>query len=116
MADFTWSDPDDVAGWGSSSRGCGSIFGKRAVVEFCQLNGLELIARAHQVMMEGYQYHFDGDQLLTIWSAPNYMYRVSNRAAVLKLSADRDRDLVIFEAVPETERRPPGGSVARYFV
>lgn len=33
-----------------------------------------MIARAHQLVLAGYEYLFD-KQLLTVWSAPNYGYK-----------------------------------------
>ena len=42
-------------------RGAGWIFGADVAKEFNEINGLELVCRAHQVAMDGYQYFFDGE-------------------------------------------------------
>jgi serine/threonine-protein phosphatase 2A catalytic subunit len=52
MCDLLWSDPDERSGWGVSPRGAGYIFGKDISQNFNQVNGLNLIARAHQLVME----------------------------------------------------------------
>jgi len=69
--DLMWSDPEDVETWELSPRGAGYLFGARVTREFNHLNGLDLIARAHQLVQDGYKYHFPEKSLITIWSAPN---------------------------------------------
>ena len=74
MCDLLWSDPEDVAGWGLSPRGAGYVFGGDVAAAFCGANGVTRVARAHQLVMEGYRWMFGG-RLVTVWSAPNYCYR-----------------------------------------
>ncbi|CAM9121481.1 unnamed protein product [Pylaiella littoralis] len=84
MCDLVWSDPDDRCGWGISPRGAGYTFGQDITEQFNHTNGLMFIARAHQLVMEGYQWtHNQG--VCTIFSAPNYCYRCGNQAAIMEV-------------------------------
>lgn len=91
FCDLVWSDPEERltnCPWQISPRGAGYLFGARVTDEFAHVNNLDLIARAHQLVMEGKQYHFPNKNLVTVWSAPNYCYRCGNVAAILTIGED----------------------------
>ncbi|OWK49747.1 Serine/threonine-protein phosphatase 4 catalytic subunit, partial [Lonchura striata] len=81
MCDLLWSDPEDTTGWGVSPRGAGYLFGSDVVAQFNAANEVAMICRAHQLVMEGYKWHF-GETVLTVWSAPNYCYRYANHMLI----------------------------------
>ena len=58
FCDLVWSDPDNIDTWAVSPRGAGWLFGSKVSREFNHINNLQLIARAHQLVMEGFRYHF----------------------------------------------------------
>jgi serine/threonine-protein phosphatase 4 catalytic subunit len=65
----------EIDDWESNPRGAGVIFGVKQVDKFLKDNNIDNIVRAHQLIMEGYKLHFDS-KVITIWSAPNYCYRL----------------------------------------
>ena len=107
MCDLLWSDPDqDLKGFGISPRGAGYLFGEDVVTTFEDLNKINLIARAHQLVMEGYKLMFDG-KLVTIWSAPNYCYRCGNQASIVKFDENLKKEAIFFSAASVEDRRVP---------
>lgn len=101
MCDLLWSDPDVCNGWGASPRGAGYTFGPDRTHSFNEVNGTKCILRAHQLMMEGHQYHHD-NSCVTIFSAPNYCYRCNNLASVINIENDR-KDVLCFDQAEKTE-------------
>eukprot|EP00579_Thalassiosira_antarctica_P005693 CAMPEP_0201883004 /NCGR_PEP_ID=MMETSP0902-20130614/15090_1 /ASSEMBLY_ACC=CAM_ASM_000551 /TAXON_ID=420261 /ORGANISM="Thalassiosira antarctica, Strain CCMP982" /LENGTH=318 /DNA_ID=CAMNT_0048411701 /DNA_START=87 /DNA_END=1043 /DNA_ORIENTATION=+ len=87
MCDLVWSDPDDRCGWGISPRGAGYTFGQDITEQFTHINNLHFIARAHQLVMEGYQWQHNRT-VVTVFSAPNYCYRCGNQAAIMEVDDD----------------------------
>lgn len=99
MCDLLWSDPDEITGWGRSPRGAGFTFGKNISEEFNRSNNLTMIARAHQLVNEGYNPNHDSN-VVTIFSAPNYCYRCGNLAAILELDEHMNQTFLQFESAP----------------
>ncbi|KAA8908324.1 Metallo-dependent phosphatase-like protein [Sphaerosporella brunnea] len=112
FCDLVWSDPEEVETWNVSPRGAGWLFGDKVATEFNHVNGLSLIARAHQL------YHFQNNDVVTVWSAPNYCYRCGNVASIMKLDEDLSPRFIIFQAVPDDQRMVPQGRTGRseYFL
>ena len=44
------------------------------------------------------------EQLVTVWSAPNYCYRCGNMASILTIKEDGSRNFTVYEAAEENER------------
>ena len=102
FCDLMWSDPEDqIEAWAMSPRGAGWLFGSKVTTEFNHINGIDLIARAHQLVQQGYQYHFKEKNLVTVWSAPNYCYRCGNDAAILTINENQQRRFDIFRELKD---------------
>lgn len=116
MCDLMWSDPDEINGWCLSPRGAGYLFGGDIVDKWNRTNSISLIARAHQLVMEGYKEMFN-DGLVTVWSAPNYCYRCGNDGAIMKLDTHLNQTYEKFkEASQEVRGVPAKQPIAEYFL
>jgi serine/threonine-protein phosphatase PP1 catalytic subunit len=87
LCDMLWSDPDpDVDDWDANDRGTSYVFGVNPVRRFLDRFQYDLICRAHQAVLPGYDFPFEDDQgLVTIFSAPNYCYEYQNKGAMLQV-------------------------------
>jgi serine/threonine-protein phosphatase 2A catalytic subunit len=102
MCDLLWSDPDDRCGWGISPRGAGYTFGQDISEQFNHTNNLKLIARAHQLVMNGYNWSQERN-VVTIFSAPNYCYRCGNEAAIMEVDEHLKYTFLQFDPAPRAE-------------
>ncbi|VDK63705.1 unnamed protein product [Gongylonema pulchrum] len=86
--DLLWADPDETAeGWQENSRGVSFVFGPDMLTHMCKKLGVDLIARGHQVVQDGYEF-FGNRQLVTIFSAPHYCGQFDNAAATMNVAED----------------------------
>lgn len=113
FCDLMWSDPEDIETWSVSPRGAGWLFGRQVTKEFNHLNGLELIARAHQLVQEGFKMMHDKN-IVTVWSAPNYCYRCGNLASVFQVDDLLDAENLQKEAQETTEAAKEEDNATRF--
>jgi len=99
MCDLLWSDPEDRTGWGVSPRGAGFTFGQDIAEQYNHTNGLKMICRAHQMILEGYNLTHDSN-VVTIFSAPNYCYRCGNQAAIMEVDENMNTTYLQFDPAP----------------
>ncbi|CAI7925133.1 unnamed protein product [Closterium sp. NIES-54] len=116
FCDLMWSDPEDIETWAVSPRGAGWLFGARVTTEFNQINGLELVCRAHQLVQEGLKYMFPDRSLVTVWSAPNYCYRCGNVASILSFDEHMERDVKFFTETEENNTMMAPRAAVPYFL
>jgi serine/threonine-protein phosphatase PP1 catalytic subunit len=101
FCDLLWSDPDpDVDDWDSNDRGTSYVFGARALRDFLDKFQFDLVCRAHQAVMGGYEFAFPDEQgIVTIFSAPNYCYEFGNKGSVLQVAENLFCSFIVMEPV-----------------
>eukprot|EP00887_Chlorella_sp_A99_P006383 scaffold3.g6383.t1 len=111
LMDLLWSDPttnDAVEGVQPSPRGPGLVtFGPDRVMEFCRANDLQMIVRAHECVMDGFE-RFAQGHLITLFSATNYCGTANNAGAILVLGRDMVMVPKLIHPLPPSTPRTPG--------
>merc|ERR1712212_368404 len=79
---------------------CVAVLFQTFVVETINLRNLStLVSRAHQLVMDGYNWCHDRN-VVTIFSAPNYCYRCGNQAAIMELDDTLKYSFLQFDPAP----------------
>ena len=101
LCDLLWSDPETdgpqfLQGWHPNDRGASYVFCRDVLQNFLKTNGLELIARGHQVVEDGYEF-YGNRQLVTIFSAPRYCGEFDNKGSVMTVFENLKCTFTIFD-------------------
>ncbi|XP_017124406.1 serine/threonine-protein phosphatase PP-Y [Drosophila elegans] len=97
LCDLLWADLSTTAhGWGHNERGVSFTFDEDIVRDFLKAHDLDLVARAHEVVEDGYEF-FANRRLVTIFSAPNYCGQMNNAGGVMSVSEDLTCSFVIIK-------------------
>lgn len=113
VVDLTWSDPENVAKFMPNRRGRGQLFGPKQTQAFLRNNGFVngFVARSHQIAQAGWDWQHDNN-LVIVWSAPNYCYTSGNDACVMHVPATDEGEhgkgveFWKFEKDPCSDRKP----------
>lgn len=103
MMELMWSDPNrDTDEWRPSPRGAGWNFGPTALQQFLEKFDLDLLARAHEVIQDGYEFFADR-RCVTIFSASNYC-GMDNAGAIMLVADDLTCRFTVIR--PKTDENP----------
>jgi serine/threonine-protein phosphatase PP1 catalytic subunit len=111
LCDLLWADPcPDVETWEENDRGTSVCFGGQPLEDFRARFGFDLVCRAHQAVMTGYEFPFFPNlSVLTLFSAPNYCYQFDNRGAIMKVDENLFCTFCVLE--PRVIQRAPLGKL-----
>lgn len=108
LRDLLESSPDeDRIGWAQAPRPkCGGsfIFGSDITEKFNHVNKLNMIVVGHRLAMDGY-FWCHNNQIITIFSAPNYSYRCGNKAAIMEIDEYLNNIILQYSANPIQRRK-----------
>jgi serine/threonine-protein phosphatase PP1 catalytic subunit len=108
ISDLLWADPEmSRRGYSASDRGTSFTFGADVADAFLEKNDLDLICRAHQVVLDGFEFPFFPTQsVVTIFSAPDYLDEFGNKGAMLKIAEDLTCSFIFVDPPPGTTPDP----------
>lgn len=100
--DFIWSDPKDgPTKFVPSNRRSGNYFNADALKAFLKKTGCELVLRAHEYCVHGYNFPYEKvDGCITVFSSSNYCDRM-NKAAAINVSKTLEVTLTSFDPLSE---------------
>ncbi|PIO66132.1 phosphoprotein phosphatase 1 family protein [Teladorsagia circumcincta] len=103
--DLLWADPMlNIQGYAPNTvRGVATFFGEDTVIQCCEKLRVDLIVRAHQMMMSGYGF-FCNRKLITIFTAPRYQPEANNKGAVVYVDK---QGKIGFKVLSPLEQAPP---------
>nr|CAD2170645.1 unnamed protein product [Meloidogyne enterolobii] len=108
--DLLWADPDvNVPLFAANRRGVGHIFGQEVIDRIRTRFGVDLIIRAHQVVLDGHEF-FNGTPdsgLITLFTAPHYCGMYDNSGAIVRVAVDLGVSFKRFE--PTFKNSPSRG-------
>ena len=108
FTDMVWSDPGmDVQEYAPNERGCGYIYGPKAITRFLDDNGLDLLVRSHEMCLDGVAWPYANDdetvdRCLTVFSTSNYCFR-GNSGAILHISSDLLVNVEVFPPLADQD-------------
>ncbi|EFO23569.2 serine/threonine protein phosphatase PP1 isozyme 1 [Loa loa] len=83
--DLLWADPViGISGFQMNMRGASFGFGTDILASLCKELNIDMVARAHQVVQDGYEF-FGARKCVTIFSAPHYCGQFDNAAAIMSV-------------------------------
>ena len=98
LCDILWSDPiSSSKAWDVNERGVSCTFSEKTLSNFLKKNDLDLVCRAHQVVEDGYEF-FGEQELVTVFSAPNYMGQFDNAGAIMLVDENLMCSFKIFKS------------------
>ena len=113
LCDLVWSDPKSHSKkWCDNDRGVSYTFNERAVDDFMKKIGVDLIVRAHQVVDDGFEF-FNGQKMVTVFSAPNYCGQVGNQASVMKIKKNLECSFITLKPVYKKKKNIHSFSISK---